>query len=154
AGGVFGPSVVIGGFVGAAFGLAFHDWFPNVVPEPSAFCIVGMACFVGGVTHSPISTLVMASEMTGNYELLVPIMMAEGVTVALMRRWSHYSGQVATRRQSPAHVEDYALAALERLTVRDATALGKRVHRVPAAMPLTGLLQLAGEVESSVVCVE
>src|SRR5690606_6027626 len=56
AGGVFGPSVVIGGFAGAAFGLAFHGWFPNVVPEPSAFCIVGMACFVGGVTHSPIST--------------------------------------------------------------------------------------------------
>jgi CIC family chloride channel protein len=153
AGGIFGPSVVIGGFVGGAFGVAFHDWFPNVVPEPSAFCIVGMAAFVGGVTHSPISTLVMASEMTGNYELLVPIMLAEVVTVALMRRWRHYSCQVTTRRQSPAHVEDYALAALERLTVADAAKLAE-VRSVPAAMPLGDLLRVASELESSIVCVE
>ncbi len=154
AGGVFGPSVVIGGMVGGAFGLAFHGWFPEVVPEPTAFAIVGMACFVGGVTHSPISTLVMASEMTGNYELLVPIMMAEAVTVALMHRWTHYKAQVASRRHSPAHVEDYALAALERLTVEDAADIGAEVHCVPANMSIPQLLRRAAELDSAIVCVE
>ncbi len=154
AGGAFGPSVVIGGMVGGAFGLAFHSWFPDVVPEPTAFAIVGMACFVGGVTHSPISTLVMASEMTGNYELLVPIMLAEAVTVALMHRWTQYSAQVANRRHSPAHVEDYALAALERLTVQDAASMGAEVRCVPAAMSIPDLLRIGSDLESAIVCVQ
>src|SRR5690606_30808952 len=84
-GGVFGPSVVVGGWVGGSFGYLFHLWFPEVVPNPDAFVIVGMACFVGGVAHAPVSTLVMASEMTGSYELLVPLMLAEAVTFVILR---------------------------------------------------------------------
>ncbi len=150
AAGVFGPSVVIGGMVGGAFGLAFHEWFPEVVREPSAFMIVGMACFVGGVTHAPISTLVMASEMTGSYELLVPIMLAEVVTFTLIRRWGIYAEvQVATRKDSPAHGAEYVFDVLQDIEV-DEVFERTELSTVHRSMPLSRVLRQATQAKQAV----
>jgi len=144
-GGVFGPSVVIGGMVGGAFGLAFHQLFPALVVDPGAFVIVGMACFVGGVCHAPISTLVMATEMTKGYDLLVPIMLAEVVTFALMRTSTIYPAQPATRRDSPAHGGEYVLDVLQDIRVRDAFTPGPAPVSVSPSMSLPELLRQASE---------
>ncbi|MCA9592566.1 MAG: chloride channel protein [Myxococcales bacterium] len=140
-GGVFGPSVVVGGMIGGAFGFAFHEWFPHVVPQPGAFVIVGMACFFGGVAHVPISSLVMASEMTGSYDLLVPLMLAEVVTFTLLRRFTLYEKQVGTRRDSPAHGAEYVLDLLQH--VRVGTVFDKQpVKPLPASTPLAEVLRV------------
>jgi len=139
-GGVFGPSVVIGGMVGGAFGLAFHELAPTIVPQPGAFVIVGMACFFGGVAHVPVSSLVMASEMTGSYDLLVPIMLAEVVVLVMLRRWTLYEKQVATRRDSPAHGAEYVLDVLQHIQVKDVVNPKREVVSVSAASPLSDLL--------------
>lgn len=144
AGGVFGPSVVIGGMVGGAFGLAFHTWFPEVVSDPGSFMLVGMACFVGGVTSCPISTLIMACEMTGSYELLVPIMLAEAVTITLIRKSRLYHQQVPTRRDSPAHGGEYVLDILQDLSVKDVVKRSE-VTIVERSLPLATLLRQASE---------
>ncbi|MCA9627962.1 MAG: chloride channel protein [Myxococcales bacterium] len=149
-GGVFGPSVVIGGMVGGAFGLAFHELAPTVVTQPGAFVIVGMACFVGGVAHAPISTLVMASEMTGSYELLVPIMLAEVVTVTLMRRFTLYEKQVPSRRDSPAHAGDYVMDVLDEQRVAEVYNQTLAVHPVHASTSLEGILRKASESRGTV----
>jgi CIC family chloride channel protein len=143
AGGVFAPSVLIGGMVGGAFGLAAGELFPTVVTQPGAFVIVGMACFVGGVAHAPISTLVMASEMTGGYDLLVPIMLAEAVTFATMRNWTLFETQVATRRDSPAHGGEYVLDLLQEIPVRDVYAREETVIPMSPAAPIGELLRQA-----------
>jgi CIC family chloride channel protein len=144
AGGVFGPSVVIGGMVGGAFGLACHQLFPHVVAEPSSYMLVGMACFIGGVTSSPISTLIMACEMTGSYELLVPTMLAEVVTFTVIRNVTLYEEQVPTRRDSPAHGGEYVLDILQDLRVRD-VFVESDVVVVPRSLPLSRLLRQASE---------
>jgi CIC family chloride channel protein len=143
-GGVFGPSVVIGGMIGGAFGLAWHQLFPDVVPEPGAFVIVGMACFFGGVAHAPISSLVMASEMTGSYDLLVPIMLAEAVAVVMMGRFTLYERQVPTRRESPAHGGEYVLDLLQDVPVSSAFRSADVIAVAPST-PLTELLRQASE---------
>jgi CIC family chloride channel protein len=143
-GGVFGPSVVIGGMLGGAVGLASHELFPNVVTQPGAFVVVGMACFFGGVAHAPISSLVMATEMTASYDLLVPIMLAEVVTVVLIGRSTLYEKQVRTRRESPAHGGEYVLDLLREIPVR-AAFRPTEVLTVPATMPLEQLLHQASE---------
>jgi CIC family chloride channel protein len=142
-GGVFGPSVVIGGMVGGAFGLAFHQIAPSIVSQPGAFVIVGMAAFVGGVAHAPISSLVMASEMTGSYDLLVPIMLAEAVTFVMMRRWTLYEKQVPTRRDSPAHGAEYVLDVLQHVQVRDVFHESSEIVSVQASTPMSELLRHA-----------
>ena len=144
AGGVFGPSVVIGGMVGGAFGLAFHEWFPEIVNDPGSYMLVGMACFVGGVTSAPISTLIMACEMTGSYELLVPTMLAEVVTFTLISKSKLYEQQVPTRRDSPAHGGEYVLDILQDLKVRD-VLLRTEVMVVERSLPLSALLRRASE---------
>ncbi len=142
-GGVFGPSVVIGGMVGGAFGLAFHELTPDIVPEPGAFVIVGMACFFGGVAHAPISSLVMASEMTGSYDLLVPLMLAEAVAVVLVGKNTLYERQVANRRESPAHGADYVLDLLQDIRVKDVFDASPAVMCVEPSTPLSQLLRHA-----------
>ena len=118
-GGVFGPSMVIGGSLGGAVGKLFHLWIPGVVAQPGAFVIVGMAGFFAAASNAPISTVIMVSEMTGNYHLLVPTMWVCAIASILGRRWSIYEKQVDTRYDSPAHYGDFVKDHLEELYVRD-----------------------------------
>ena len=105
-GGVFGPSMVIGGSIGAAVGTVFHAWLPDVVPDVGPFAIVGMAGFFAGVAKTPISTLLMVGELTGNYELLLPSMLVVCLSMIIAHRWTIYPEQVGTRANSPAHRDE------------------------------------------------
>src|SRR5262249_54405735 len=71
-GGVFGPSMVIGGCGGGALGVLLHHFWPWLVPHPASYMIVGMAGFFAAAAKTPFSTLVIVSELTGNYNLLLP----------------------------------------------------------------------------------
>lgn len=115
-GGVFAPSLVIGGMLGGVFGSAAHAVLPQLVQQPSAYVLIGMATFFAGVANVPISTTIMISEMTGSYALLIPLIFS-GVVVHLMcRRWSLYTQQVRSHNESPAHRAELASQATPRLT--------------------------------------
>jgi len=118
-GGVFGPAVVIGGALGGAVGLVFHSWNPTLVPDPGAFAMVGMAGFFSAAAHVPISTVIMVSEMTGNYHLLVPTMFVCMMGFLLVRRHTIYEKQIPARVASPAHQRSIIRTLLERTTVAD-----------------------------------
>ena len=118
-GGVFGPSMVIGGALGGAVGEIFHRLTPSLISQPGAFIIVGMAGFFAGSANTPVSTIIMVSEMTGNYNLLVPSMWVCAISFFLLRHWSIYEKQVPNRTSSPAHYGEYMLDVLEELRVED-----------------------------------
>jgi CIC family chloride channel protein len=119
-GGVFAPSIVIGGLLGGAFGLAMHTLMPQVVTQPSKFVLVGMASFYAGVGHVPLAALVIVCELAGSYDLLVPLMLGVMITYLLLRRHSLYEKQVKTAKDSPAHLGDFTVDVLEDLRVVDA----------------------------------
>lgn len=102
-GGVFGPSMVIGGTLGGAIGLLAQRVMPGVITQPGAFVVVGMAGFFAAAANTPISTLVMVSEMTGSYELLLPSLWVCALAYLVGRRWTLYRSQVPSRLDSPAH---------------------------------------------------
>lgn len=116
-GGVFGPSIVLGGCLGGAVGLMCHGLWPALVPQPAAFVVVGMAGLFGGVARAPISTIIMVSEMTGNYRLLVPSMWVCAITFMLFRGGSLYREQVHHRGASGAHRGEHAKEFLASLPV-------------------------------------
>jgi CIC family chloride channel protein len=118
-GGEFGPSLVIGGLVGGGVGILFHLVAPTLVPQPGAFALVGMGAFFGGAAHVPISSLFMVCEMAGSYDLLVPLMLAEGITFVLLRRVTIYPKQVPTRVHSPAHRDEVTVDVLRSISVRE-----------------------------------
>ncbi len=115
--GDFGPSLVVGGIFGGAFGraaqLLLHD--PRI--DPGAFALVGMGVLYGGLAHVPIASLVMVCELAGSYDLLVPLMFAEGIAFVALRQRSLYHAQVPTRRESPAHRDDLIFDVLRGVSV-------------------------------------
>jgi CIC family chloride channel protein len=131
-GGVFGPSMVIGGCAGGALGIFFH-WLGHKIgwvglaPHPASFIIVGMAGFFAAAAKTPFSTLVMVGEMTGNYNLLLPTLWVCAVSFLLSDEQSIYSSQVASRSLSPAHQGDYVRDVLVGLHVRQFLAAGQDI---------------------------
>src|SRR5499427_11150082 len=101
--GDFAPSLVIGGLFGGAFGRAAQLLMPHAQIEPGAFALVAMGTFYGGISHTPLSSLVLVCELAGSYDLLVPLMLAEGIAFVALRRRSLYRAQLPTQRDSPAH---------------------------------------------------
>lgn len=137
--GVFGPSMVIGGCFGGALGILGHEL--GLVEQPGCFVIVGMCGFFAGAAKTPISTIVMVTEMTGSYRLLLPAMWVCSLTFLLSRRWTLYRSQVAHRALSPAHRGEYQVDLLEAMTVANVFTRGP-VETVAADTPLQELVQL------------
>ena len=150
-GGVFGPSMVIGGCLGASVGTLFHQWFPGVVPDVGPFTIVGMAGFFAGVAKTPISTLLMVADLTGNYALLLPSMLVVGLSMLITHRWTIYDEQVPTRADSPAHRGELMRDLLADLRVDDVFDRTRAVRSVPPSASLDTVLQIAREAHQRIV---
>lgn len=105
-GGVFGPSLFIGGVIGAMFAGICELAFPGVVRMPEMFILVGMASFFAGAAKAPIAGVVMVCEMTGSYCLLPGLLIAAVMHIAFSRNWTIYKSQVLNKFASPAHRRD------------------------------------------------
>lgn len=116
-GGVFGPAVAIGGALGGATGILCQQLFPAIPVQPGAFALVGMAGFFAGAANTPISTMIMISEMTGNYNLLVPCMLVCIGSYVLCRQFTLYRSQLSSRLEAPSQLGNMAVAVLRQLPV-------------------------------------
>ncbi|MGA7670406.1 MAG: chloride channel protein [Nitrolancea sp.] len=119
-GGIFGPGMVVGGFIGAAFWQIFHNVLPSMPNNPTPFAIVAMMALFGGIAHAPLSVMLMVAEMTGNLSLLAPAMIAVGLATLVTGDNTIYRSQLATRADSPAHRYKFSFPLLNTLAVRDA----------------------------------
>ncbi|MGD8403597.1 MAG: chloride channel protein [Anaerolineales bacterium] len=122
-GGVFAPGLFVGAMLGGAIAKIFHQ------PD-AAFVIVGMAAVFAGAARVPIATLLMVTEMTGGYQLLVPAALAITVGYVVQKEFSVklkyptlYEGQVEGRPDSPAHQVEHLETAIQ--------LLAKRQVRIP-----------------------
>lgn len=133
-GGVFGPSIVIGGAMGGAVGKFFHHIMPGVVTEPGAFVVVGMAGFFTAVSNTPISTIIFVSEMTNSYHLLLPSLAVCSVAYLVSQRWTIFHRQVKNRLDSPAHAGDFFVDILQTIKVKDLMNQVREVTLIPQDM--------------------
>ncbi|MEA3231583.1 MAG: chloride channel protein [Thermodesulfobacteriota bacterium] len=134
-GGVFGPSIVIGGAMGGVVGKLFHQWIPNIVTEPGAFVVVGMAGFFAGVSNTPISTIIFVSEMTNSYHLLLPSLLVCSVSYLASRHWTIFHNQVSTKVESAAHAGEFFVDILQAIHVEDLMDRVRTVNLIPEKMP-------------------
>ncbi len=126
-GGVFGPSVIIGGCGSGALGICLHIFWPWLVPHPAAFVIVGMAGFFSAAAKTPLTSLIIVSEMTGGYTLLLPAMWVCTLAFLLSDEKSIYESQLESPALSPAHQGDYIRAVLAGLSVRQFLKPGQEI---------------------------
>ncbi len=82
-GGVFAPSLFVGSMFGGAFGHIVHNLFPTITAAPGAFALVGMAAVFGGAARAPITAIIILFEMTDDYRIVLPLMLATVVSTIL-----------------------------------------------------------------------
>jgi len=75
-GGIFAPSLFMGAMAGGFFGKLAHAVLPGVTASSGAYSIVGMGAVVSGTTHGPMSAILILFEMTGDYKIILPLMIA------------------------------------------------------------------------------
>ncbi|MCC6681212.1 MAG: chloride channel protein [Phycisphaeraceae bacterium] len=144
-GGVFGPSMVIGGCLGAVIGVLFHALLPGVVAPGDIvlFAILGMASFFSAAANTPVSTLIIVSELCNSYALLLPSMWVCAISYIMSRPWTIYREQVVSRLDSPAHRGDFIIDILKGIAVREAvTEQHRRFIQVNLDTPLSELSRL------------
>jgi CIC family chloride channel protein len=140
-GGVFGPSMLIGGMIGGFYGQLAAWLVPAAHINPAAYVLVGMGGFFAGVSKTPLTSIVMVSEMTGSYSLLVPLMLACGLNMAISRGWTIYEEQLPSPIDSPAHQGDFVVDVLDQIQVADVAVRKEGLEPIPAAMPFKDLIQ-------------
>jgi chloride channel protein, CIC family len=91
-GGVLTPTLFIGCAVGALLGGVLHDLMPTIVSVPAAYALIGMGGFLSATTLAPLTSILMIFEMTADYEIVLPLMLA-CVT-------AHYTAKVYRRGKS------------------------------------------------------
>ncbi|WP_081829764.1 chloride channel protein [Paraoerskovia marina] len=75
-GGVFAPSLFIGAVLGASVGQVVHAVAPDLAPSPGAFAIVGMGAVFAGTARAPLTAVIMLVELTDQYSVVLPLMLA------------------------------------------------------------------------------
>ncbi len=133
-GGVFGPSVVIGGALGGVVGKLFYKLSPGIVSDPGAFVIVGMAGFFTAVSNTPISTIIFVSEMTNSYHLLLPSLLVCSICYLISQKWTIYKKQVKNKAGSPAHAGEFMMDILQTIQIKDLMHRIKKVQCVDETM--------------------
>ncbi len=119
-GGVFAPGLVIGGMLAASLWNIGHSFFAYLPSSPEPFVVVGMMALFGAVAHAPIAVIIMVSEMSGNYTMLAPAMIATGLAYILVGRNTIYESQISSPAASPAHKYEYVSPILRTLQVKQA----------------------------------
>ncbi len=85
-GGVFAPALFMGAMLGGAFGTVIHGWMPAITATSGAYALVGMAAVFAAAAHAPITGVLIVFEMSGDYRLILPLMLAT-VIAALFSEW-------------------------------------------------------------------
>ncbi len=84
-GGVFAPALFMGAMLGNAFGQVANQLFPTITAPPGAYALVGMSAFFSGAAHAPITAILILFEMTGDYRIMLPLMLATVMSTLVSR---------------------------------------------------------------------
>jgi CIC family chloride channel protein len=137
-GGVFAPNLFVGGMLGAAFGVAAHDVMPGIAAPAGAFALVGMGAVFAGAARAPITAVLIMFELTGEYTIILPLMLAIVLATGVSRALSRDS--IYTLKLRRRGIEIDARAADPRLTDK---TVGDIMEPPPPALADTAPLEAA-----------
>lgn len=131
-GGVFAPGLVIGAFIGAAFGASLGIIFPEATASPVYYAMIGMGAAGGAIMGAPISTTLIVFEMTGDYGITISLMVAVAIAT-LVVQWlcgqSFFHWQLSRRGYDLSEGPQGVI--LQTIRVRDV------MEAMPASAPLS-----------------
>lgn len=140
-GGAFAPALFIGAALGGIVGHGVEAIMPGYTAAPGMYALIGMGAVLAGAAQAPLTALLMAFEVTNNYQTILPVMLACAISAIIARRYakeSVYTMKLARRGINLRLTHEQNL--LRVLTVRD--AMTREVQTVPETMKFGDLLDL------------
>lgn len=140
-GGIFAPSLFIGAMVGGAVGTVVNQFWPDSTAGPGAYALVGMAAVVGATTHAPITAIVIIFELTGDYKIMLPLMIS--TIVATLLATQLLTGSIYTIKLLRRGVDIHRgrdVSVLRHLLVRDELR-----SNVVTVLPGAGLMEVVAK---------
>ena len=132
-GGLFTPSLYIGALFGGALGTLVHHVWPSSTPA-GAYALVGMGCVLAGTTHAAVSSVLIIFELTADYDVILPLMVACVLAAAISRRLYRDSIYTASLRRRNVVLPEHPRPEWLRQTAVS-SLLEPEVYAVPATLP-------------------
>ncbi len=147
AGGIFGPALFIGAMLGGAVGTVAHHLLPAQTATPGAYALVGMGAVFAGIVRAPMTSVVMIFEMTQDYAVIVPLMIANLVSLFISSRLQREPIYEALAVQDGIHLP--TAESRHRRDERQITRIMRAApESLPAEMTIEEALQKIGPSES------
>lgn len=140
-GGIFAPSLFIGAMMGGAFGFGVNTIFPEITGSPGAYALVGMGGVVAGATHAPITAILILFELTGQYSIILPLMITcitATILATSLKEGSIYTIKLLRRGVNIKTGREQTV--LQRIPVRNCMLQG--LVTVQEATPLAGIIEI------------
>jgi CIC family chloride channel protein len=120
AGGIFAPSLFIGAMLGGAVGMLVNQFAPFPTGAPGAYALVGMGTLFAGIIRAPMTSVFMIFEITQDYQIFVPLMVANLLSYTISRRYQPVPVYNALLQQDDVHLPSAAaIAGRKGRTARD-----------------------------------
>src|SRR5438046_487419 len=139
-GGVFAPSLIVGGGVGAAYASAWRHFFPSFVSDPALYALVAMAAVFAGIARAPFASIVFLFELSRNPNALLPLIVCCMVSDGFVRLFSQESimtGKLVKRGLIV--LQDYSVPVLMRSRIEQ--VMRKEFSVVPAEAEVKSVVQ-------------
>jgi CIC family chloride channel protein len=107
AGGIFGPSLFLGAMLGGAIGTVAHHLLPAYTATPGAYALVGMGALFAGIIRAPMTSVLMIFEMTRDYAVIVPLMIANLTSFFISSRFQKQPIYDALAHQDGIHLPSH-----------------------------------------------
>ena len=141
AGGVFAPALFIGAVAGGAFGSVVHAWLPQYTATPGAYATIGIGAFLAASTHAPMTAMFLLFEMTGNYMIIVPIMLTSIIGTVTASKFYHDSIDTVDFTREGIDIHEGREVAILR-SIKVGKALTEEVDFISETANINHLLEL------------
>ncbi len=114
-GGTFAPSLFVGALAGFLFAYTLNNLFPEIGLSNKNFALMGMAGLMSGVMHAPLMAIFLTAEMTGGYNLFLPLLIVSSLaymTIRFFEPYSIYTMRLAKQGDLLTHEKDKAVLTL------------------------------------------
>jgi CIC family chloride channel protein len=140
AGGIFGPSLFLGAMLGGAMGTVAHTLLPGYTATPGAYALVGMGALFAGIVRAPMTSVLMIFEMTRDYAVIVPLMIANLTSLFISR---HFQKQPIY--EALAHQDGIHLPTAGTLHQKSQRTVAQVMRRAPRILPARMRVEDAAE---------
>ena len=144
-GGMFAPSLYFGAMLGGAVGVFAREQFGSVISSPGPYALVGMGAMFAGIIRAPITSIFMIFEVTQDYQIMLPVMIANIIAFAVARALDPHPMFEALAMQDGVHLPSKEDRYMAILAVGDAMRAGQRFEPDVTVERASELLRLSAE---------